>query len=102
MTSFKLSAILTDLQCPYETSELHNAGNDATLTLHAMLMLIIKSSENREISLAQRENLERLRAVAQMELYERQRWKPTRKSLDFYALGPPVERDLNTQNDQSK
>jgi hypothetical protein len=101
LTSFRLCAILTDLKCPYETSELHNAGNDATFTLHALLMLVIKSSESREIGLVQRENLERLRAVAQMELYERQRWKPVRRSLGFYAPGSPVERDSNIQNDQS-
>jgi hypothetical protein len=101
MASFKLSAILTDLQCPYEISELHNAGNDATFTLHAMLMLVIKRSESREITLAQREILERLRAVAQMELHERQRWKPTRRSLGFYAPGSPVQRGSNTQNDRS-
>jgi hypothetical protein len=101
MTSFKLSAVLAELKCPYESSDLHNAGNDATFTLHAMLMLVIKSSESREMGLIQRENLERLRAVAQMELYEGQRWKPTRKSLGFYAPGSPVERDSNTQNNQS-
>lgn len=48
MTSFNLGALLTRLKCPYENSDLHNAGNDATLTLHAILMLAIKSSESRE------------------------------------------------------
>jgi hypothetical protein len=89
MTSFKLRALLAELKCPYESSDLHNAGNDATFTLHGMLMLVIKSSESREMGLVQRGNLERLRAVAQMELYECQRWKPTRKYLGFYAPGSP-------------
>jgi hypothetical protein len=43
--SFKLGALLTELKCPYNSSDLHNAGNDATFTLHAMLMLAIKSSK---------------------------------------------------------
>jgi hypothetical protein len=97
IASFKLSAVLTELKCPYESSDLHNAGNDATFTLHAMLMLVIKSSENREMGLVQRENLERLRAVAQMELYECQRWKPARKSLGFYAPGSPVKVVVSTK-----
>jgi hypothetical protein len=59
LTSFRLSAILTYLKCPYELSELHNAGNDATFTLHPIFMLVIKSSESREIGPVQRENLER-------------------------------------------
>jgi hypothetical protein len=96
MTSFKLTPLLAELKCPHESSELHNAGNDATFTLHAMLMLVMKSSESREMGLVQREHLERLRAVAQMELSECQRWKPTRKSLGFYAPGSPVERDSNS------
>jgi hypothetical protein len=38
----------------------------------------------------ERENLERLRALAQVELYDRQCWKPTRNALGFYATpGPP-------------
>ena len=101
LTSFTLGALLAELKCPYESSDLHNAGNDATFTLQALLMLVIRSSENREMSLVQRENLERLRAVAQMELYERGRWKPTRKSLGFYAPGSPAEGGSNIQNKQS-
>jgi hypothetical protein len=95
---FKLGALLTELKCPYESSDLHNAGNDATFTLHAMLMRAIKSSESKDLSFVQRESLERLRAVAQVELYERQRWKSTRKSSGFYSLGSPIESNSNTQN----
>ena len=99
--SFKLGALLAELKCPYKSSDLHNAGNDATFTLHAMLMLAIKSPESREMGLVQREKLERLRAVAQMELYECQRWKPTRKSLGFYSPGSPIESNSNTQDNKS-
>lgn len=101
LTNFKLSTLLAELECPYESSDLHIAGNDATFTLHAMLMIVIKSSEGREMRWFQRESLERLREVAQMELYERQRWKPTQRSLGFYASGSPNERDSNTQDNQS-
>jgi hypothetical protein len=96
MTNFKLCTLLAELECPYEASDLHNAGNDATFTLHAMLMLAIRSSESREMDSVQRENFENLRAVAQTELYECQRWKPIRKSLGFYARGSSIERDSNT------
>jgi hypothetical protein len=85
MTSFKLGALLLELKCPYEDSDLHNAGNDATFTLHAMLMLVIRSSENREISCVQKENLGHLQELVQIELHGCQRWKPTRRALGFYA-----------------
>lgn len=54
-TSFQLGALL---------AELHNAGNNATYTLHAMLILVIRSCERREMGLVERENLERLEVVA--------------------------------------
>jgi hypothetical protein len=85
MTSFTLGALLAKLKCRYDNTDIHNAGNDATFTLHAMLMLAIKTSENRETDFIEKENLERLRALAQVELYERQRWKPNRRALGFYA-----------------
>jgi hypothetical protein len=101
ITNFKLSTLLSELKCPYESSDLHNSGNDATFTLHAMLLLVITSSECKETGSIQRENLERLQVVAQMELYECQRWKLTRRPLGFYAPGSPDERDSNTQSNQS-
>jgi len=101
LTSFKLGALLAELNCPYEDSDLHNAGNDATFTLHAMLKLVIRSSESRKMGLVQRGNLGHLRAVAQLELHECPRWKPTRMSLGFYAPGSPIEKDSNTRNKQS-
>jgi hypothetical protein len=33
MTKFELRNFLTELECPYESRDLHNAGNDATFTL---------------------------------------------------------------------
>ncbi|RDL31381.1 uncharacterized protein BP5553_09590 [Venustampulla echinocandica] len=79
MTGFALWALLEELMIPHEKWDLHNAGNDATFTLHALLMLAIKSSRSRELNVVESQNLERLRALAQFELYERERWKPTRK-----------------------
>ena len=98
ITSFNLGALLAELTCPYENSVLHNARNDATF---AILVLAIKSSEDREIGSVERENLERLRALIQVELYECQRWKPTRTTLGFYATRSPNHRNSNTQNNQS-
>jgi hypothetical protein len=49
--SFKLGALLAELKCPYKSPDLHNAWNDANFTLHAMLMLTVKSSESREMGL---------------------------------------------------
>jgi hypothetical protein len=36
MTAFKLSDVLTELECPFQPHGLHNAGNDAAYTLHAL------------------------------------------------------------------
>jgi hypothetical protein len=58
---------------PHDNSDLQNAGNDATFTLHAMIMLAIESSKYREMSFIEKENLELLQALAQLELYECQR-----------------------------
>ncbi|KIM96022.1 hypothetical protein OIDMADRAFT_59109 [Oidiodendron maius Zn] len=100
MASFTLSALLAELKCPYKRSDLHNAGNDATFTLHAMLMLAIKSAESREIGPIERENLERLKALTQVELDECTRWKPTRIAVGFYAPGSPNQSNSKTQSNQ--
>jgi hypothetical protein len=99
LTSFKLGFLLKELECPHQSSDLHNSGNDATFTLHAMLMLVVKSSESREMSLVQRELLKRLRVVAHTELYECQRWKPTRRSLGFYAPGSLMDREQEVEEE---
>ncbi|KAF4630302.1 hypothetical protein G7Y89_g7837 [Cudoniella acicularis] len=96
MTRFTLWALLEELKIPYKKWDLHNAGNDATFTLHAMLMLAIRSSESRELDVIESQNLERLRALAQFELHERERWKPTRKGPNanrFYDRDSPEQTD---------
>jgi hypothetical protein len=85
MTSFNLGALLAELKCPYERSRTFT-----TLGTNAMLMLAIKSSESRELGSVEREKLDRLRALTQVELYECQRWKPIRSALGFHAPHLPV------------
>jgi hypothetical protein len=45
-TSFNLGALLVELECPHKNSDLHNAGNNVTFTLHAISTLVIKSSKH--------------------------------------------------------
>lgn len=101
VASFTLGSLLTELECSYENSDLHNAGNDATLTLHALLKLVIKDSGSRELESAGRENLERIRAVTQAELHERQRWKPNRTALGFYTTESHDQTISNTLDNKS-
>jgi hypothetical protein len=86
---YTLSALLNELECPCKASDFHNAGNDATYTLHAMLMLTIKSGEGRELSLLARKDLDYLRAMVQVGLHECPRWKPPRRPVGFYATESP-------------
>lgn len=91
MTRFTLGDLLEALKCPFGRYDLHNAGNDATFTLHALLLLAIKSSESRDmISSEERVSLERLRALVQAEVYECERWSPTRAALGCRALEFPT------------
>lgn len=87
MMPFTLAAILTELGCPYKDAEFQNAGNSATYTLHAMLMLAIRSSEGKELTPAETDNLKRVRAFTQSELDGTQRRRSVRGALGIY--GPP-------------
>jgi hypothetical protein len=68
LTAFTLGNVLQELQCPFKPHELHNVGNDATYTLHAMLVLAIRSSEERELTAVETVNLERLHLIVRAEL----------------------------------
>jgi hypothetical protein len=68
ISAFTLGNVLQDLRCPFKPHELHNAGNDATCTLHAMLVLAIRSSEERELTAVETVNLERLHLIVRAEL----------------------------------
>ncbi len=50
ISSFTLSAVLIEIGCPHDEAELHNAGNDATYTLFALLGLAIRSSQARRLN----------------------------------------------------
>jgi hypothetical protein len=70
LTVFTLWNVLQELQCPFKPHELHNAGNDATYTLHAMLLLAKRSSKGRELTAVETASLKRLYLIAQAELNE--------------------------------
>ena len=61
---FSLSGILSQLGCRPSQAEFHNAGNDATFTLYAMLLLAIKNATSRtaELSPSERRRLKTLRS----------------------------------------
>ncbi|KAL3428264.1 QDE-2-interacting protein [Phlyctema vagabunda] len=86
---FSLGSLLTELGCPFKKSDLHNAGNDATFTLHLLLKLSIKTSEDLDLNSGKEEALERLRTRVQFELYDCAHWEPVRKALGFYAAELP-------------
>ncbi|KAL1868505.1 hypothetical protein Daus18300_005939 [Diaporthe australafricana] len=83
-----LTDVLTELDVPYSWHHLHNAGNDATYTLHALIMLAIRWAEStdkaREGLTSKR--LEQLRAFAEAEL-KAPRWKPIRRALGAHHVG---------------
>ena len=85
VTNFTLGAILTGLAIPHNKFDLHNAANDATLTLHAVLTFAVRSCNNQNLGNREKENLRQSRQLIQWELYERQHWVPKRTALGFFA-----------------
>lgn len=85
--NFTLSGILTYLKCPHAVHELHNAGNDATFTLHALLRLALKHADSQQGGSAQEAtNQERLQRFVDREINHGRRWEPTRKALGAHAV----------------
>ncbi|KAI1085587.1 hypothetical protein F5B20DRAFT_8053 [Whalleya microplaca] len=84
-SGFSLSAILTQFQCPCKLNELHNAGNDATYTLHIMVVLAIKWATSKDLTKGEFANVGRLQSFIQTELYETPRWKPIRCALGAHC-----------------
>ena len=70
LTAFTLGNVLQEVRFPSKPHELHNAGNDATYTLHAMLLLAKRSSKGRELTAVETASLKRLYLIAQAELNE--------------------------------
>lgn len=77
---FSLSDILTHFQCPYNSYELHNAGNDATYTLYIMVLLAVKWAAGKDMAQGGLANIGRLQKFMETESKAR-RWKPVRRAL---------------------
>lgn len=58
--AFTLWNILEEFKCPFKPNKLHNIGNDATYSLHAILMLTLRNPEGREPTVFEKANLEQL------------------------------------------
>ena len=86
--NFTLSGIMTHLECPHTVYELHNAGNDATFTLHALLRLALKYADNRHGGSTQEAiiNQERVQRFVDREINESRRWEPTRQALGVHVI----------------
>ncbi|CRK16343.1 hypothetical protein BN1708_011737 [Verticillium longisporum] len=82
---YSLTGMLTVLGCPYGPHELHNAGNDATYTLRATLMLAAVWGDEQESLGEATAHHERLRSFAFAEANSLDRWIPVRGSLWPYA-----------------
>ncbi|KAG7148203.1 hypothetical protein HYQ46_002931 [Verticillium longisporum] len=82
---YSLAGVLTALGCPYEPHELHNAGNDATYTLRATLMLAAGWGNEQESLGGATTHHERLRSFAFAEANSLDWWKPVRGSPWAYA-----------------
>lgn len=81
---FTLGEVLRRLNCPHEASELHNAGNDATYTLHAVLLLAVKWARQQQMTQAQSDHQEIISAFVLREMVA-PRWKPVRRALGAHA-----------------
>lgn len=80
---FTLAVVLNNLGCFYNSSELYNAGDDATYMLYVMLAFVIRHAEIRELTNRQAENLKLVKEVARSELDGSYRWKPMRLARRF-------------------
>ncbi|TWU77540.1 hypothetical protein ED733_007465 [Metarhizium rileyi] len=93
-TKFSLGAILQEMQCPHNYWELHNAGNDATYTLHVLVSLVLRWAERKEPTADTLFNVDCLKAFLNFELHESPRWEPVR-----CALGAHWSKDENAEQD---
>jgi hypothetical protein len=84
---FTLGRLMSHMQYPFTRHELHNAGNDATFTLHAMLGIALMHEEisnRQDVSEKERGNLQILRLFIEREVSHGRRWKPVRRALGAY------------------
>lgn len=82
---FSLSDILAHLQCPYNSYELHNAGNDATYTLYVMVLLTVKWANGKVMAQRELANVWRPQEFMETELKAR-RWEPVRRALGARSI----------------
>lgn len=80
-----LEAALTGLGCPHQGHELDNGGDGATYTLHAMLLLALQLSEQREETAHETRNRRLVQVFTDREVNEARRWQPIRGSLGARA-----------------
>lgn len=84
---FALTDVLTELSVDHSWHHLHNAGNDATYTLYALLKLGIRWAEStdeaREGPVSK--SLEQLCEFTEAEL-KAPRWKPVRRALGAHHI----------------
>lgn len=84
-SKYALSDVLTELGCEYDRNDLHNAGNNATYTLHALVKLAIRWAEGKELTPERSVQVERLRKITEAES-QAPRWKPFRRALGAYTV----------------
>lgn len=84
---YALTDILTELGVAHSWHHLHNAGNDATYTLYALLKLGIRWAESTDKARGGPvpKTLEQLREFTEAEL-NAPRWKPVRRALGAYQI----------------
>ncbi|KUI56325.1 hypothetical protein VP1G_10805 [Cytospora mali] len=83
LQKFAICNVLTELGIPYNWYDLHNAGNDATYTLYALIMLAARWTEYKGGAAAG------LRAFVEGEVAA-PRWRPVRNSLGAHRVEEEV------------
>lgn len=80
-----LSDVLVELGVPHEGRSLHNAGNDATYTLHALILLAIRWAEATGDEEPASTRLQQLRVFVEAEM-KAPKWKPVRRALGAHSV----------------
>lgn len=83
---FALTDVLTELEIAHSWYDLHNAGNDATFALYALLKLGIRWAESTKTTEGPTsKSLEQLCEFTEAEL-NAPRWKPVRRALGAHHI----------------
>jgi hypothetical protein len=81
MQRLSLAGLLEAFHLPFDRYELHNAGNDATYTLHLALAFVLIAPQGGILDDNQRLVATRLREVLDREVAAGHKWVPVRQSL---------------------